>query len=205
MQDETFRLTPVDVRRYDFGSALRGYDKARVEQFRAQVAEVLEQQARQLQELEERARGFHEQLRAFRERDKALNDALVTAQQLRAEMRDQAEREAQLLLREARAEADRLLDAARAELRSRQGEVDALVRLRRSYVAQMRAVAQRQLLELEAAEAAGPDALGSLVEREPVAARTSGGTPRPVAGPEGEAPAPAEPGGPAWLDHSLED
>lgn len=204
MQDETFRLTPLDVRRYDFGSALRGYDKARVDRFRAQVAEALEQQARQVQELEEKARGFHEQLRGYRERDKALNEALVTAQQLRAEMRDQAEREAQLLLREARAEADRLLDAARAELRGRQGEVDALVRMRRAYVAQMRALMQRQLLELDAAEAAGPDALGSLVEREPVAPAV-GDMAAPASSPADDGPSSAALGGPAWLDHSLED
>ena len=34
MTDEAFRLTPLDIRRYDFGSALRGYDKTRVDQFR---------------------------------------------------------------------------------------------------------------------------------------------------------------------------
>ena len=38
MSDEAFHLTPIDIRRYDFGSALRGYDKARVDQFRDQVA-----------------------------------------------------------------------------------------------------------------------------------------------------------------------
>ena len=38
MSDEAFHLTPVDIRRYDFGSALRGYDKTRVDQFRDQVA-----------------------------------------------------------------------------------------------------------------------------------------------------------------------
>ena len=39
MIDESFHLTPLDVRRYEFGSALRGYDKARVDQFRTQVAD----------------------------------------------------------------------------------------------------------------------------------------------------------------------
>ena len=37
MSDETFHLTALDVRRYDFGTALRGYEKTRVEQFREQV------------------------------------------------------------------------------------------------------------------------------------------------------------------------
>ena len=122
MNDEAFHLTPVDARRYDFGSALRGYDKARVDQFRDQVADELERLMRVNQELEAKAKGFHEQLRAFRERDKALNDALISAQQLRAETREQADREAQLILREARAEGERLIGEARSEVRRLRAE-----------------------------------------------------------------------------------
>jgi DivIVA domain-containing protein len=155
MNDEAFHLTPVDARRYDFGSALRGYDKARVDQFRDQVADELERLARVNQELEAKAKGFHEQLRAFRERDKALNDALISAQQLRAETREQAEREAQLVLREARAEGEKVVEEARSEVRRLQTELDALERSRRTYVAQLRALAERQLAELSAAES-GP-------------------------------------------------
>ena len=108
MIDEAFHLTPLDVRRYDFGRAFRGYDPARVDQFRDQVAEEMERLARINQDLDAKARSFHEQLRSFRERDKALNDALVSAQQLRAEMREQAERESQLIVREAQQEAEKL-------------------------------------------------------------------------------------------------
>ena len=153
--DETFHLTPLDVRRYDFGRALRGYDPERVERFREQVAEELERLTRQTQELEAKARGFHEQLRAFREREKALNEALVSAQQLRTEMREQAEREAQLIIREAKAEGDRLVDAARGEARRIASEIDALERSRRAFIAQMRAFIDKQVAELDAAEAAG--------------------------------------------------
>jgi DivIVA domain-containing protein len=154
MNDEGFHLTPVDVRRFDFGSALRGYDKARVDQFREQVADELERLTRVNQELEAKAKGFHEQLRAFRERDKALNDALISAQQLRAETREQADREAQLVLREARAEGDRIVDGARNEVHRLQADIDALDRARRNYIAQMRTMAERYLSELQASEAA---------------------------------------------------
>ena len=40
MIDESFHLTPLDVRRTDFPGALRGYDKARVDEFRDRVAYV---------------------------------------------------------------------------------------------------------------------------------------------------------------------
>ena len=154
MKDEAFHLTPLDIRRYDFGNALRGYDKARVDEFRDQVAAEVEYLLRQCQELENKAKGFHEQLRAFRERDKALNEALISAQQLRGEIREQADREAQLVIREAKAEGERLVEQQRAEVRAMQAEIDSLVRTRRAFLAQLRAVAQRQLSELDAAEGA---------------------------------------------------
>ena len=150
--DETFHLTALDVRRYDFGRTLRGYDPERVEQFRTQVAEELERLNRQAQELEAKAKGFHEQLRAFRERDKALNDALVSAQQLRGEIREQSEREAQLILREARGEAERYLEGSRNEIRHLHTHLAELERARRNYLAQLRVMAERQLADITAAE-----------------------------------------------------
>lgn len=150
IDDESFHLTPLDVRRYDFGRSLRGYDPKRVDTFRDQVAEEMERLTRINQDLESKARTFHEQLRAFRERDKALNDALVSAQQLRGEMREQSDRDAQLTLREAQGEAEKIVEAARGEVRRMQAELDALDRSRRSYLAEMRTVLSRQLSELEA-------------------------------------------------------
>jgi cell division septum initiation protein DivIVA len=153
MSDESFHLSPLDVRRWDFGPRrFRGYDPQRIEDFRNQVAEELERLTRQCQDLEARARGFHEQLRVFRERDKALNDALVSAQQLRSEIREQAEREAQLILREARAEGERIVELARAEVRRLEGEIAALDRARLTYLGQLRAIVERQLAELNVAE-----------------------------------------------------
>jgi len=158
MIDETFHLTPLDVRGYEFGKALRGYDPERVNQFRDQVAEELERLSRINQELELRARGFHEQLKAFRDRDKAINDALVTAQQLRGDIREQADKEAQLILREARAEAERIVDGARSEIRRMEDQLASLERSRRAYLSQLRLMTERQLAEVVAAEQSpGPD------------------------------------------------
>ena len=152
MKDEAFHLTPLDIRRFDFGSALRGYDKARVDEFRDQVAAEVEHLLKQCQELENKAKGFHEQLRAFRDRDKALNEALISAQQLRGDIREQADRESQLIIREAKAEADKILEQAKAEVRSVHSEMETLVRTRRAFLVQLRMTLQRQLAEVDAAE-----------------------------------------------------
>jgi DivIVA domain-containing protein len=152
MIDETFHLTPLDVRRYEFGKALRGYDPERVNQFRDQVAEELERLTRLNQDLDAKARGFHEQLRAFRERDKAINEALVSAQQLRGEIREQADKEAQLIIREAKAEGEKMIEGARAEIRRMEDQLASLDRARRAYLAQIRTLVERQLSEITAAE-----------------------------------------------------
>jgi DivIVA domain-containing protein len=152
MTDGGFHLTALDARRYDFGNALRGYDRARVDQFREQVAEELERLARSNQDLEGALRRAEEQLRSFQERDRAINEALVSAQQLRNEIREQAEREAQLLVREGQAEAERQLGSMRDQIRRAEDELQALWRTRRAFIAQLRHQLERQLTELNSAE-----------------------------------------------------
>jgi DivIVA domain-containing protein len=195
-----FHLTAIDARRYDFGSALRGYDRSRVDQFRDQVAEELERLARSNQELEQKARTFHEQLKSFRERDKALNEALVSAQQLRGEIREQAEREAQLIVREAQQEADRHLASVRDEIARAQQELQGLWRTRRAYLAQLRNQLERQLAELNSSEQeplpdfTTPRAAPPAVEQEPSVVREIRQLPQRNMAPT-----------PSWLDAVVED
>ena len=152
MTDDSFHLTPLDVRRQEFRRSLRGYEPLGVEDFRMRVADELERVLREKSVLEERVAALTEQLRVFRERETAMNEALVAAQQLREETRSAAEREAQVIIREAEAEGRRQLDAAQ------RGEQDAHERLAEvqrqfaGYLAGFRALLERQLAELRALE-----------------------------------------------------
>lgn len=163
MTDDRFRLTALDARRWDFGNALRGYDRARVDEFRDQVADELERMGRTNQELETKVSNFLEQLRVFRDRDKALNEALVSAQQLRGDIRQQAEREAQLIVREAQAEAERIVGAVQADLRRAEEELQQLWRTRKAFLAQMRTLVERQSADIAAAESAVAPVVGNTV------------------------------------------
>ena len=150
--DDVFHLTPLDVRRQEFRRRLRGYEPLGVEDFRMRVADELERVLREKSVLEERVAALTEQLRVFRERETAMNEALVAAQQLREETRSAAEREAQVIIREAEAEGRRQLDAAK---RSEQDAYDRLAEVQRQfagYLAGFRALLERQLAELRALE-----------------------------------------------------
>ena len=150
MNDEAFNLTPLDIRKQEFRKTLRGYDTLGVEDFQIRVADALERAMRERQVLEERVAALTDQLRVFREREKAMNDALVAAQQLRLETRDSAEREGQVIVREAQAEAKRLLDEAKAAQSAVEARMAETERQFQQYVGGFRALLERQLAELRA-------------------------------------------------------
>jgi DivIVA domain-containing protein len=149
MSDDAFRLTPLDVRKTEFRKGMRGYDAATVEDFRARVADELERLVREKLLLDERVRALEEQLADYRGREKAMNDALVAAQQLRAETREKAEREAQMIVREAEADAERRLEHARRELERLQASGQQLAQQYAAYLNSLRALVERQKAELE--------------------------------------------------------
>jgi len=152
MTEDAFHLTPLDVRRQEFRRSLRGYEPTGVEDFRVRVADELERILRDRSVLEERVAALGEQLRAYRERERAMNEALVAAQQLREETRAAAEREAQVIVREAEAEGrQRVEEAHRAEEEAR-GRLLDVQRQFAGYLAGFRALLERQLAELRALE-----------------------------------------------------
>ncbi len=154
MSDNAFELTPLDVRSHQFARALRGYDRAQVDDFKLRLSSEIERLIRERIQAEERLKSATEQLRVYRERERALNEALVTAQQLRSDTRQQAEREAELVVREAEAEATRLLNRARIEEQLVRERTGGASRNFVAYVAGLRALMERHLAELDALEAA---------------------------------------------------
>ena len=147
--DHAFHLTPLDVRSQEFARALRGYDRAQVDEFKLAISEELDRLLRERAQNEERLRAAQEQLRAYQDRERAMNEALVAAQQLRVDSREQAEREAELVLREARAEADRIMERARQEEGAVRTRADGAVRQFTAYVASFRALLERHLGEVD--------------------------------------------------------
>ncbi len=149
MTDDAFHLTPHDIRAQEFPRAVRGYQRIQVDEFKMRMADEVDRLLRERVQLEERLRNFQEQLRAFRERERAMNEALVAAQQLRVDTKEQADREAESIIREAKAEALRVLARAQNEEQQVRERTEALHRQFAAYLANFRALLERQLGEVE--------------------------------------------------------
>lgn len=154
-------LTPLEVRKKkgDFRRTMRGYDPPLVDDFLDLVADRLEQLVRENMALAERASRQDQQVADYRERERALTEALVTAQEMREEIRQQTAREADLARRSAEQEAVQLRAAAQQEVlqlrdevrREREREEEAVRRLRarqRQFLGKYRAFLERELTEL---------------------------------------------------------
>ena len=162
MSDDVFRLTPLDVRKQEFKKAMRGFEAIEVEDFRSRVADEMERLVRERNAFEERFRGLAEQLQTFRDREKAMNEALVAAQQLRAETKEQAEREAQMIIRAAEAVAETRLERAHREIEKLQDSAENLSRQHHAYLAVLRNIVERQKVELDALAAHEPAPFGKI-------------------------------------------
>lgn len=175
-------LTPLDVRKKkgDFRRGLRGYDAAVVDEFLDLVAERMEELVRENATMRERLNHLADAVTSYQERDRAMNEALVSAQQLREDVRAQAGRDAEVVLREARTEADRIrADAAAQAVFA--AESTKRVHLQRArYVRSFRSFVERQFGEIEQEEDRLRDLLRADVEHAP-RAESLGAVPEPTA------------------------
>ena len=163
-------LTPLDVRkkRDDFKRVVRGYDSVQVDAFLDVVADRLEQLVREHGSLSDQVAQMQRQLETYQERERALNEALLAAQELRGEARSQAERDAAVRLREAETHAEAILLDADQAIRHSQRRLEDLRARRRHFLKSLRSLMERfeDYVELEETRLeAEPEDLGDLLER----------------------------------------
>ncbi len=188
-------LTPLDVRKKkgDFRRAVRGYDTELVDDFLDMVAERLEELVKQNVALTERSEHLQEQVASYREREKALNEALVTAQQLRTEALAQADKEADLIRREAHGQAERILEEGQRSVRELQREMETLQARRSQFVRAFRTLLERHIsdLDIEEPRRSEPE-IGLAATRPPPPVENLSPPPVPVAPEDASEPEPSE-------------
>ena len=110
-------LTPLDVRkkRGDFRKPLRGYDPVEVDTFLELVADRLEALVKENLTLKERSERMSEQIQDLGGRERAVHEALVTAQELREKIETQAREQAEMVLRDAESKSQLIVREAEGD------------------------------------------------------------------------------------------
>lgn len=105
-------LSPLEIRKTQFRTKLRGYDPEAVDEFREVVADEVGRLLGQLDRLREDGRRLGERLEDSRAREQELQETLLRAQRVSDEIMATSHREAQLLVKEAEMTADRIVRQA---------------------------------------------------------------------------------------------
>jgi cell division initiation protein len=124
------RIAPLDLRQQRFKTVLRGFDKTEVVAFLTEAADDYEHALREIDRLRQDVLRGDALLVEHREREANLRNTLLTAQRLADEIKDAAQNEAKLIVREAQGRADLLLQKSQGRLEEVERDINEL-RLRR--------------------------------------------------------------------------
>ena len=108
-------LAPVEIRHIKLGRGLFGYKRGPADELLHDIADSFEDVWRERADLADKIEQLESDLVRYRELETLLRTTLVSAERSAAELREQARKEADLVLSEAHAEARDVLRRAAAE------------------------------------------------------------------------------------------
>lgn len=139
------RITPLDIRKQPFRKTFRGFDPDEVNSFLEMVAAEFETIITQNNEMATNIKVVEEKLSGYIKIEKTLNDTLITAQKISDDARANAQKEAELIIRDAQIRADRYEDESRNRVHTLQSEMAALKNQRDSFLARFGSMLKTQL------------------------------------------------------------
>jgi len=145
-------LTPLDIHNKEFAKSFRGYAEDEVNEFLDQIIKDYEGLVREKKELEERLTAQKEKLGHFTNIEESLSKAILVAQGAAEEVKSNARKEAQLIVKEAEKNADRIINEALNKSRKFAADVEDVQKQASVYRARLRALIHAQLEMLEVPE-----------------------------------------------------
>jgi cell division initiation protein len=106
------KLTPQDILNQQFSIKMKGFGKDEVNHFLMQIAEELEHEILERGQLKNEFERFKEKVTKFEKREDVLRDTLISAQKFSHEIKMNAEREAELVIKEAEIKAESIINNA---------------------------------------------------------------------------------------------
>ena len=152
---DTMRITPLDIQQMVFKVTFRGYDKEEVNRFLEELAQTVESLNRDHAVQREKIIFLEQQLAELKRTEATLSSTLLSAQSLAQDVKQNAQREADLVIKEAELKAGELIHQARVELTDTQRDLSSLQKQRLLMVERLRASLRmfERMLEVEEQEA----------------------------------------------------
>ena len=142
-------VSRIDVLNRSFAKSLRGYDTNEVDAFLQEVAETLGSLSEDRTLLTNRVALLEAELASFRERETTLRDTLMTTQRMTEGLKTTAQREAQVIVAEAQARAENIINQSGLKLARLQESILNAKKMKAQLGMRLRAVAEEHLRLLD--------------------------------------------------------
>jgi cell division initiation protein len=148
------RLTPLDIQQMVFKTRMRGYDCQEVKHFLEDLAQTVESLNHENGALREKVAATEEQLGALKKAETTLTHTLISTQAMADDMKEIAQRDAALLVKEAEFKAAEILREARQEFVALQREISDIRKQRLLGIERLRSTLRtfERVLEIEEEE-----------------------------------------------------
>lgn len=151
------RVTPLDIQQKRFHMGFRGFDRTEVELFLDLVRDEMEALVREVTELREFRQSYDQRLRELNEREETVKNTMLMTQKLMEDQKENARREAAVIIKDAEVRGLQLLNDARDEKAKLDAELHELKRRKHHFLQDMKSIIETHR-EMVSFEEAGNDA-----------------------------------------------
>lgn len=139
------RIAPLDITHKTFSKKMMGLDPQEVYDFLRDVADQMEELVRDKEKLKEDIARKDKEMVEYVERDQALRHTIQAASKMSDQFREDAEREAQLIIGDAKQRAEMMVVDARDALKRMYHEISELKRARMQFETNLRSMMEAHI------------------------------------------------------------
>lgn len=122
------KITPLDIQQQQFRMRFRGFDMVEVDNFLELLAGEFEELQKEINQLKEEERRKLARINELEAVEKDLRETLVSVQRITDEMKNNARKEAELIIEDGKIEGRKIFQNAQAEALKIEGEINHLQR-----------------------------------------------------------------------------
>ena len=145
-------LTPLDIHNKEFKRAFRGYSEEEVDAFLDNVIKDYEQLYRDNLEYKETLERITSKLEHYQHMESTLHNTLIIAQETAEDVKLNAKKESELLMKEAEVKGQKLVDEAMAKVRRATAEYEELQKQSQIYRTRMLTLVKAQMEMLKTSQ-----------------------------------------------------
>ena len=160
-------LTPLEIQKQSFARKLKGFDPNEVRAYLQMVAEEIEKLLLSVDRLSRENAMLREDLDDHNQRERILKDTLLSAQKVSEEVKSNARKEAELIVKDAELLSDRLMSQAQSRMADLERAIQELKMERRAARNKLQTMLDttQQLLMLDVEQEANEEPITSLFRK----------------------------------------